>query len=243
MTDIVEIWKPVNHDALRDEWEISSYGRMGEKKTHTIFNCDWKDDKGKGYAHKIINTERYRVHILVALTFVPNPSSLPFVDHLDRCKWNNHASNLRWCTTGMNLANATKRSNLTSQFKGVHKLGEKWIASIHPEYTTQYLGTYDTEEMAAAAYNASARVFFGEFAVLNAVDEILEKQFPARKVKKSKYRGVYWVEKNQKWKVAIRHENRTRNIGAFATEREAALAFNKAAIRVRGEKAKLNLVD
>jgi hypothetical protein len=45
-------------------------------------------------------------HRLLALTFIPNPDNLPFVDHIDRNKTNNILSNLRWVTQSQNTINA-----------------------------------------------------------------------------------------------------------------------------------------
>lgn len=43
-----------------------------------------------------------------------------------------------------------------SKFKGVWKHRKKWIAMIHFEGKSRYLGTFDTQEDAAAAYRAKA---------------------------------------------------------------------------------------
>lgn len=48
------------------------------------------------------------VHRLVAQTFIPNPSNLPHVNHIDGCKFNNHQSNLEWVTHAENMAHAAK---------------------------------------------------------------------------------------------------------------------------------------
>tara|TARA_R110001599_G_scaffold15689_1_gene65255 strand:+ start:788 stop:1048 length:261 start_codon:yes stop_codon:yes gene_type:complete len=46
-----------------------------------------------------------RVHRLVAETFLANDNNLPQVDHIDRCRFNNHISNLRWVTHSENMLN------------------------------------------------------------------------------------------------------------------------------------------
>jgi len=42
------------------------------------------------------------VHRLVAITYLPNPDNLPYVDHIDNNKFNNHVSNLRWISHQQN---------------------------------------------------------------------------------------------------------------------------------------------
>lgn len=44
----------------------------------------------------------YRIHRLVAETFIPNPDNLPMVNHKDENKLNNEASNLEWCDNTYN---------------------------------------------------------------------------------------------------------------------------------------------
>ena len=43
-----------------------------------------------------------RIHRLVAEAFIPNPDSLPMVNHKDENKLNNIASNLEWCDNTYN---------------------------------------------------------------------------------------------------------------------------------------------
>lgn len=53
--------------------------------------------KNSGYLYVMINYKRLRVHRLVAECFVPNPEHKPTVDHINRNRSANEASNLRWC--------------------------------------------------------------------------------------------------------------------------------------------------
>ena len=50
--------------------------------------------------------ETYRVHILVARAFIPNPNNLPIVNHKDGNKVNNHVDNLEWTTYKGNAQHA-----------------------------------------------------------------------------------------------------------------------------------------
>jgi len=60
---------------------------------------------------------------------------------------------------------------------------------------------------------------------------------------KSFYKGVYWNEKNKKWKVSIMKNGKSRHLGYFALEIDAAIAYDKAATELFGEFANLNFKE
>ena len=90
------------------------------------------------------------VHRLVAELFIPNPDNLPEVDHRDRNRKNNRVENLRWTTHKHNCQNTVGR--------GCFRHGKRWSASIRVDGQPKYLGMYDTEEEAHAAYLAAKKV-------------------------------------------------------------------------------------
>ena len=67
--------------------------------------------------------------------------------------------------------NKAKRTNLSSQHKGVHfhKRSNKWVAQIKLNRKLFHLGSFSSEAEAGEAYNNKAIELFGEFAVLNDV--------------------------------------------------------------------------
>lgn len=68
------------------------------------------------------------------------------------------------------MANTCKCSTpTTSLYKGVylHSRKKSWVARIQVDRRDIYLGLFDSQEDAAAAYNVAASRFFGEFARLN----------------------------------------------------------------------------
>lgn len=58
----------------------------------------------------------------------------------------------------------------------------------------------------------------------------------------SKYLGVHFFKRDQKWCAHIEKAGKKKNLGYFDKEEDAALAYNNAAIEVHGEFANLNKI-
>ena len=54
----------------------------------------------------------------------------------------------------------------------------------------------------------------------------------------TKYRGV--IKRKKRFQAAIQYQNKTIHIGMFDTPKQAAQAYDKAALEYQGDKAKLN---
>jgi hypothetical protein len=51
---------------------------------------------------------------------------------------------------------------------------------------------------------------------------------------------VCWNKKNKRWQAAINSGGKYIYLGSFTSENDAARQFDRAAIKIRGKKAKLN---
>jgi len=59
----------------------------------------------------------------------------------------------------------------------------------------------------------------------------------------SQFKGVGWSKERQKWRAKINYKGKEIYLGRFTDEKEAAAAYNKAAIEYFGEFAKINKLD
>lgn len=89
------------------------------------------------------------------------------LDHKDTNKTNNKLFNLREATSCQNAANRNVRVDCLSKFKGVSKHASKWRARIYINDKNISLGSFDTMEQAAKAYDNAAIATFGDFALTN----------------------------------------------------------------------------
>ncbi len=175
MTGIVnEEWRSI--DGYVD-YQISNIGRVRKAATGRIFKPseDTSGYLGIGLTLSGVR-KRHLVHRLVAHEFIDNPNSMPCIDHINHTKTDNTINNLRWVSRSQNSMNRAKRTNTTSEYKGVSfsKQKRRWRAVIMVDGKNKHIGYVKTEKEAAAAYNKAAIEHFGEYACL---DEISDDEF------------------------------------------------------------------
>lgn len=108
-----------------------------------------------GVGRKGERRETVKCHRLVAQFCIPNddPINKPWVDHINGDRRDNRVCNLRWVTKSVNQHNRKNAIGYT-----LHN--GKYQVSICKDGYKQYIGRYDTEEEARAAYlNASEQLF------------------------------------------------------------------------------------
>jgi hypothetical protein len=82
------------------------------------------------------------------------------IDHINGNPADNRLVNLRSVFGSDNLKNKSAYSNNTTGFRGVHKVGDRWIARASKDGIEIHLGTFLTKQEAYAARQA-AEVAFG----------------------------------------------------------------------------------
>ena len=101
-----------------------------------------------------------------------------------------------------------------------HKRRRLWRVDIKHKGILHTLGCFAEEEEAARVYDERARQLLGAAARLN---------FPRRgelaHAESSSFRGVVWCKKWKKWCARIQCSGRSRHLGAFDTEEDAAQAW------------------
>lgn len=122
-----EIWKDIkNYEGL---YQVSNLGRVKSLPRNT--NNQYKNGvirqniiRGKGYYYINLynkSTKLFTIHRLVAEAFIPNPSNLPCINHIDGNKLNNRIDNLEWCSYSNNEIHAYKHNLKTPLFKKVNQ--------------------------------------------------------------------------------------------------------------------------
>lgn len=118
--EIKEIWKDI--EGYENLYQVSNLGRvksLNYKRTgkEKILKQS-KDSKGYFVLNLRINgvTKLFKVHYLVAKTFIPNPENKLEVDHINTIRTDNRVENLKWVTRKENCNNElTKQHNSDSK--------------------------------------------------------------------------------------------------------------------------------
>lgn len=121
-----------------------------------------------GYASRELWKNNKRRRVYLHRLILGEPSGME-VDHANGDKLDNRKVNLRIATKTENRRNIGMRSNNTSGYKGVfwHKRARQWRAGICVDSKALDLGSFETPEAAAQAYNEAAKKHHGEYAWTN----------------------------------------------------------------------------
>lgn len=150
----MEEWRDI--EDYKGLYQISSYGRVKSLERTVWDNRGYyrtvpekirkPQNNGRGYLyvalHKDGKSKNYLVHRLVACAFIPNPQSLPCLNHKDEDKYNNHMDNLEYCSYSYNTNYGTRNLRASEKLKGrkpseetVKKIVDKIRGRKHSEET------------------------------------------------------------------------------------------------------------
>lgn len=162
---MIEEWKDIcGYEGL---YKISDFGNV--KRIEHLSNHDTihlrklkekilkKGVNKRGYLTVSLSQngkkKTYKIHRLVAQTFIANPTNLPQVNHKDENKANNHVSNLEWCDNDYNThygsvlqrrkvgMNNNKRTRFFT-YKGIKKSLAEWGHIVGIKYETLFSRIY-----------------------------------------------------------------------------------------------------
>lgn len=117
---------------------------------------------GNSYVASGYKSDRVLLH-----RFVLDAPADVFVDHRNGVRSDNRRCNLRLCTHPENMRNRKAPSHSKTGVKGVAQHGGRFRARIVVDGKQRVIGSFETLEQAARAYDAAATRHFGEFARLN----------------------------------------------------------------------------
>lgn len=239
------IWYTIENTG--DRYQVSNTGLIRNIETNTIRITSLDGCKYTSFSYTL-DKQRHicRVHRLVAKAFIPNPESLPVVNHKDGNKSNNHVDNLEWCTSSYNGKHAVDtglRPTPIGERNGRSILTPQKVADIRNKYEPI---TYSLRHL-AKEYNVHTTT------IRNIISGKLWKHIPTANTYKtngivyrgnsSGYRGVIEDKRNSqstRWKAVIRIDGKKIHIGVFDDPIKAAYVYNQFAMQVFGDKAKLN---
>lgn len=112
---------------ITNKGEVISHKYKTPKKLATWYQKSGYENiklskDGKTY-HKLI-------HRMVAEAFIPNPSNLPEVNHIDKNPKNNNLENLEWCDRKYNLEQSYETMSQVRNFKECVLVKEELIIGM-----------------------------------------------------------------------------------------------------------------
>jgi hypothetical protein len=143
-------------------------------------------------------------------------------------------------------AGEKRKQHISSRYVGVswHKATSSWQTRTK---RTGHIGRFTSEEDAARAYDCAAVQAHGPGGRRNFPGETVS-ELPVSKGeeykqgKTSRFLGVYWNKGSSSWKVQLTEPltKRSRYVGRYASEEDAARAYDFAAVQAHGPGTKRN---
>ncbi len=119
-----------------------------------------------GYKQVNLNKKSFRVHRLVAITFIPNPEFKEDVNHINHNKLDNRVQNLRWVSHSENMMNKSVQKNNKLGLKGIYEEETHYRAQISKnkkQISKSFPKTEKGLEEAKTWRKEKEKELFGEF--------------------------------------------------------------------------------
>jgi hypothetical protein len=128
-----------------------------------------RKSKQKTYTHALRHVGPKRQRTTLSLhTFIMGHHPGMMIDHADGNGLNNQKYNLRIATRSQNVANSVRTRPNKTGFRGIFYNGSRFAVRLRGgSNPRRYIGSFQTAEAAARAYDKAAIEEFGEFATLN----------------------------------------------------------------------------
>ena len=150
------------HFEYRDGRLYWKVGRRGTKGKGTLVGGGVSRH---GYKRMMFMGKEYNIARVVF--FIHHGYWPKIVDHINGNKLDDRIENLREADEFQNQHNVGPNSRNTTGYKGVQRRGDRFVARIMSRHKLYHIGTYDTAEEAAEAYDQKAIELNGEYARLN----------------------------------------------------------------------------
>jgi hypothetical protein len=124
----------------------------------------WVSSSPQKDGHVICFSTKIAGKIIKLHRFIMGDPAGLVIDHWDGNRLNNRKSNLRVCTVKENNMNLGLTRRNKSGYRGVSfsKDAGKWRATISLDKRQLHLGYFERADLAAAAYEKAAEVFYGD---------------------------------------------------------------------------------
>ena len=149
----------LNYELKYDENENELYVKKGDDWRLKKFSNNGKGYLQTGFCFEKNKQTNIKKHRLVFYAYNPDfeifrrSTTENMIDHVDKNKSNNRIENLRIVTNQQNTFNQKAKGYTWN----IH--AKKWMARIHLDGKSKYLGCFETEEEAREAYLNAKEIY------------------------------------------------------------------------------------